>query len=122
METQPVHLKRPAPRLHARENDIYLSNKHKLVVFYKRAEALLLDPKYGEVALHGLGASMEPCLYLVQDLKSNFRNAISVSIRTTTVQVVDDRLDPNTCELSSAPRNVSGVVVRVVKRSGQPTA
>ncbi|KAH8739755.1 hypothetical protein FG386_001462 [Cryptosporidium ryanae] len=102
-----------------KENDIYVTRKRPLIVYYNRAIKLLTTTTchnaiYSErlgcrrnkkmirsnnkknqnsVVIHGMGACIMTAIWLAQDLKSNFGDKISVETNTGTIKVTDEHVN-----------------------------
>mmetsp|Transcript_43075 Transcript_43075/g.107621 ORF Transcript_43075/g.107621 Transcript_43075/m.107621 type:complete len:110 (+) Transcript_43075:143-472(+) len=60
---------------------------------------------------------MKGAVWLAQDLLTNWKGGLRMSVNTTTVSVVDDKLiaDDDEISLEFTGRNVSGLIIRVYK-------
>lgn len=86
----------PAMRSDASFNEIYVTRRHPLVVFFKRASSLVKDSSCQTVVVHGLGTCVPAAVWLVQDLMTNFAPLIEIQeTQTRTVPVMDDGISNN---------------------------
>ncbi|KAH8581945.1 uncharacterized protein ELE39_003007 [Cryptosporidium sp. chipmunk genotype I] len=121
-----------------KENDIYVTRKRPLVVYFRRAMNLLTASeahnsiyeerlgcrrnkkllKIGKdersVVVHGMGACIMTAIWLVQDLKSNLGDKIKIEVTTNTINVTDVHInEEREWESSKRTRNVSGISIKV---------
>ncbi|OII75026.1 uncharacterized protein cubi_03136 [Cryptosporidium ubiquitum] len=124
-----------------KENDIYVTRKRPLVVYFRRAMDLLTvtethnfiyeerlgcrrnkklyksgkDNQY--VIIHGMGACIMTAIWLVQDLKSNLGDKIKIEVTTNTIKVTDEHInEEKEWESSKSTRNVSGISIKVTMK------
>ncbi|KAH7648312.1 hypothetical protein FG379_000236 [Cryptosporidium bovis] len=102
-----------------KENEIYVTRKRPLIVYYNRAIKLLTTTMYhntiyserlgcrrnkkmirnnnesgqNSVVIHGMGACIMTAIWLAQDLKSNFGEKVSVETNTSTIKVMDEHVN-----------------------------
>lgn len=93
-------VRHPAMRCPARMNEIYVTRKYPLVVYFQRAATLLKDPRIASFSVYGLGVCIMTSVWLVQDLLDQFSPLISLTkTETRTVSVFDDFSSyPNTSD------------------------
>lgn len=126
------------------ENDIYVTRKRPLVVYYRRAMRLLTVSeehnsiyeerlgcrrnkklykagKQGQsVVIHGMGACIMTAIWLVQDLRSSLGDGIEVEVSTKTVKVTDEHVsEEREWESCKSTRNVSGISIKVTRKNEQ---
>ncbi|KAF7458138.1 Ribonucleases P/MRP protein subunit Rpp200-like protein [Cryptosporidium felis] len=120
------------------EDEIYVTRKRPLIVYYKRAMELLTASEchnaiYKErlgckrnkmllkgekdsrhVTIYGMGACIMTAIWLVQDLKYALGDKIQIETTTKTIEVVDECInEEREWESYQKKRNVSGVAIRV---------
>ncbi|CUV07453.1 unnamed protein product [Cryptosporidium hominis] len=130
-----------------KENDIYVTRKRPLIVYFRRAMNLLTVSEahnsiYEErlgcrrnkklfksgkneqfVVIHGMGACIMTAIWLVQDLKSNLGDKINIEVTTNTIKVTDVHInEEREWESSKSTRNVSGISIKVTmnKQESRP--
>eukprot|EP00389_Voromonas_pontica_P001551 GDKH01002311.1.p1 GENE.GDKH01002311.1~~GDKH01002311.1.p1 ORF type:complete len:124 (+),score=13.40 GDKH01002311.1:68-439(+) len=86
----PMFHRRPLARPHASVNDIYVTRRHPMVVYFKRAEALLCDSRNEAIKFYGSGACIPTVLRLTQDIETRFRACVEVSAESSTIFTADD--------------------------------
>ena len=126
--------------LEVKNNEIYVTRRRPLVVYYNRAMKLLTTTMYhntiyserlgcrrnkkmirdqtkskqNEIIIHGMGACIMTAIWLVQDLKSHFGDKISVETSTSTIKVVDELVnDEKEWESESKTRYLSSISMKI---------
>lgn len=85
--------KNPAMRPSASFNEIYVTRRHPLAVYFKRASHLVKDSSSEIIKIHGLGVCVAAAVWLVQDILSQFSPLVEIqNTEIRTVPVVDDGL------------------------------
>ncbi|XP_067006567.1 ribonuclease P protein subunit p20 isoform X1 [Anabrus simplex] len=110
-----VMRKRAPHKLPRRHNDVYVTRKSSYQSQLSRCEKLL-DSGEPEIFIHGLGAAVSSGILLALELKNKYFETIEVSVKTSTVDLVDD-LEPVTdqADYETQTRQNSSVHIRVYR-------
>ncbi|KAI9489328.1 hypothetical protein BDB00DRAFT_770897, partial [Zychaea mexicana] len=71
-------------------SDVYISHKTKTNVIIKRVRQLMVNEKYKQVTLHGMGAQLLKTVQIAQAIQRTLHNQIDLRPTTGTVTLVDD--------------------------------
>ncbi|VDD93939.1 unnamed protein product [Enterobius vermicularis] len=109
--------KRLPPKFPKTKNDIYITRNTSLEGQKARIQKLL-DEKFDEVVLHGLGAAVSRTINLALQLQRRLADTVKLDVRTSSVMVTDD-LFPLYDEVDFATRNrsISAVHILISRRT-----
>uniref|UniRef100_A0A0N5AQU6 Ribonuclease P protein subunit p20 n=1 Tax=Syphacia muris TaxID=451379 RepID=A0A0N5AQU6_9BILA len=109
--------KRLPPKFSNDRNDVYITRNTSLESQKRRIQKML-DEKYDDVVLHGLGAAVSRTINLALQLQRRMADSVKLDVRTSTVKVTDD-LFPLYDEVDFATRNrlISAVHIRISRRT-----
>eukprot|EP00918_Siedleckia_nematoides_P091003 GHVU01199952.1.p1 GENE.GHVU01199952.1~~GHVU01199952.1.p1 ORF type:complete len:194 (+),score=32.41 GHVU01199952.1:416-997(+) len=117
----------PAPRREAQSNDIYVTRRRPMIVYFKRAIELLTMRSADCVYIHGLGACVKRAMFLAQDLHQHFRGQIETETSFCTVSAAslvnegdgdDGFVDDDGDESSESAEGNGGSIPRVTQIPG----
>ncbi|KAI8140282.1 hypothetical protein BJV82DRAFT_623420 [Fennellomyces sp. T-0311] len=100
-------------------SDIYISHKTKTNVIIARVRQLMVNQKYKQVTLHGMGATLVKTITVAQAIQRTLHNQIDLKPTTNTVTLVDDVIPDDTeKDIETQTRMNSAIHIQLVAKDG----